>query len=124
MTKPSTDDEITNFLYNLKLRKYEVEAYLTLLKHGPQNYKGLIELSSVPYGKIYATLNILDRKGWVTTLNLKPKIFSAVDPEVPLRDGINTIRNWVTALEEAFRRINPQLKTLYDQSRKTSEDDL
>ena len=41
MVEPSTDDEIENILNNLGLCKYEARAYLTLLKHGPQNYKGL-----------------------------------------------------------------------------------
>jgi sugar-specific transcriptional regulator TrmB len=118
MAKTSNEEDVVNFLNRLKLGKYEAEAYLTLIRHGPQNYKGLIELSGVPYGKIYSTLKTLDNKGWVKTMDQRPKIFCAVDPEIPLRDGINKIRNMVNELEESFQRITPRLKTLYNHSHK------
>jgi sugar-specific transcriptional regulator TrmB len=120
MAQPFSEEEIVNFLYGLRLGKYETEAYLTLIKHGPQNYKGLDELCSVPYGKIYYTLKTLDNKGWVKTVNRRPKIFYAVDPEIPLTNELNRIRNMVNELEESFQRIAPQLKTLYILSHKTS----
>jgi sugar-specific transcriptional regulator TrmB len=118
MAKTSSEEEVVNFLNSLELGKYEAEAYLALIKHGPQNYKGLIELSGVPYGKIYSTLKTLDNKGWVKTTDQRPKIFYAVDPEIPLRNGINKIRNIVYDLEESFQRITPRLKTLYNHSHK------
>ena len=84
MTQPLNEDETKNILHRLKLGKYETEVYLTLLKHGPQDYKGLIKRSGVPYGKIYYTLNDLTKKGWVENRDQKPKIFYATDPEGPL----------------------------------------
>ena len=116
MTTLLSDEKIENFLRNFKLGKYETEAYLTLLKHGPQDYKGLTESSGVPYGKIYYTLNVLAKKGWVGNLDQRPRIFYAVDPEKPLKNHLGRIKKQVNNLEESFHRMIPQLKTLYKQS--------
>ncbi len=113
---PTCDDDVAAFLHRFDLGKYETDAYLTLLQYGPQNYKGLAERSSVPYGKIYATMKALDAKGWVTTLNRRPKIFCAVAPEIPLKTSIERIKKRVNKLEATFQRIGPHLTTLYTQS--------
>ena len=41
MSEISREDEVENLLHDLELCKYERKAYLTLLKHGLQNYKSL-----------------------------------------------------------------------------------
>ncbi len=115
MAKPFSEGEIRNFLRSLKLCKYETEVYLTLLKYGPQDYKGLTELSGVPYGKIYRTLNVLAKKGWVGNLDQRPRIFYAVDPEEPLKNHLVRMKKQMNDLEESFQRIIPQLKALYNQ---------
>jgi len=121
MVEPSPDDEIENLLNNLGLCKYEARAYLTLLKHGPQNYKGLTELSGIPYGRIYCTMKSLTKKGWIKTLDQRPKIFYAVDPETPLRKHLMEVREQVANLEKAILRVSPKLKTLYNQSHSEKE---
>ena len=115
MVKPFSEGEIRNFLRSLKLCKYETEAYLTLLKYGPQDYKGLTELSGVPYGKIYCTLNVLAIKEWVGNLDQRPRIFYALDPEKPLKNHLVRMKKQVNDFEESFQRIIPQLKALYNQ---------
>ena len=114
MTQPLNEDDIKNILHSLKLGKYETEVYLTLLKHGPQDYKALIKRSSVPYGKIYYTLNDLTKKGWVENREHKPKIFYAVDPEGPLINHLIRIKKEMNEIERSVLRIMPQLKTGYN----------
>ena len=87
-------NEIEHFLYNLKLGKYEARAYLTLLKHGPQDYNGLIELSNVPYGQINAILKSLIKKGWVKTPDQRSQTFCAMYPETPLRKYLMNMKKF------------------------------
>jgi len=116
MSQPFSEDDIRTFLRSLKLGKYETEAYLTLVKHGPQDYKGLIKLSHIPYGKIYYTLNILMKKGWVKSRDQTPRIFSALNPEEPLMSYLLDIKKQLKDLENSVLRILPQIKTLYNRS--------
>lgn len=116
MVEPHSEAEIENLLLNLRLCKYEVRAYLTLLRHGPQNYKGLIKHSGIPYGRIYCTMRSLAEKGWIRTLDQRPRIFYAADPEIPLRNHLIRMKEQVASLEKAIRRASPKLKTLYNQS--------
>lgn len=113
-----SDDEIKDTLRRLKLGKYEMEVYLTLLKHGPQDYKELIKRSGVPYGKIYYTLNGLTKKGWVKNRDQKPKIFYAADPEGPLIHHLLRIKKEMNTIERSILRITLQLKTLYNNNNK------
>ena len=116
MVQPLNDDKIKSILRSLKLGKYETEVYLTLLKDGPQDYKGLIKRSGVPYGKIYYTLNGLTIKGWVENLDQKPKIFYAVDPEEPLINHLIRIKEEMNDLERSILQITFHLKTLYNKT--------
>jgi len=124
MMNPFSEDEAENFLQSLKLCKYEAGVYLTLLKKGPQDYKGLVELSEVPYGKVYSTCNSLAEKGWIGEIDQRPKIFYAVDPETPLKEHLMRVKKRVNELEESLKRLTPQLKTLYDQSHRRLPEQL
>ena len=116
MDKPYSNDEIKNFLHTLKLTKYETEVYLAILKHGPQNYKEITKRSGVPYGKIYYTLKTLSKKGWIKSLNTRPRIFHAADPREPLKNHLVQIKEQIHDLEELFQRMIPQFQTLYHRS--------
>jgi len=116
MSKSFSEDDIRSFLHSLKLGKYETEAYLTLLKNGPQDYKGLVKLSRVPYGKIYYTLDILIKKGWVKNSDQKPRVFYALDPEETLMNYLLDMKKQMADMERSVLRIIPQIKTLYGQS--------
>ena len=116
MANPFSEDEIKNFLRNLKLTKYELDVYLTLLQHGPANYKEITKLSGVPYGKIYYTLKSLAKKGWIKSINGRPRIFYSADPQKPLQNYLVRIRKQMNDLEELFQQMIPQLQTLYKKS--------
>jgi sugar-specific transcriptional regulator TrmB len=109
MSNPLSEDEVKNFLYGLELTKYETEVYLTILKYGPQNYKEIIKRSGVPYGKIYYTLTSLTKKGWIQSINKRPRIFHITDPEEVLQNHLARIKKQINDLEELFRKVIPQL---------------
>ena len=119
LEKPFNKDIIENLLHNFRLTKYETDVYLTLLMHGPQNYKGLLKLSGVPLGKIYYIINSLDLKGWVKSIDEKPRIFYTVNPEEPIKNHLIEIKKQINNLEESSQQIMPQLQNLYDHSHKS-----
>ena len=87
-------NEIENFLFSLKLNKYEAKTYLTLLKYGPQDLKKLNKLSGIGHRKIYSTLKSLAEKGWVASLEKKPKTFTAKYPETPLKKYLKSLKEF------------------------------
>jgi len=118
------ENEIEDLLHDLGLCKYERKAYLTLLKHGPQNYKSLSDLSDVPYGKIYSVMERLAEKGWTKSLNQRPKIFYATDPEEHMYNRLLEMKKEMASLENTIQRVSAKLKGLYHHSNPPSEASL
>jgi len=106
------EEDVKTFLQKIGFRKYEIQAYLALIKNGPQEYTGLIKLSGVPYGKIYTTMGALAQKGWAKSSKDRPKIFYPVDPERALKNHLERIRKTIREQEEAYTRISPRLRTV------------
>jgi sugar-specific transcriptional regulator TrmB len=71
-------------LRSVGLNKYEAEAYLTLLKIGPSTAFNISKHGSVPYGRVYDSLNDLVSKGFVELVPSKPKRYRAVNPMVAI----------------------------------------
>jgi len=73
----------------IDLTDYEVAVYLTLLKEGPLTGTILSKLSNVPHGKTYVTSSTLQKKGFITIMQEKPKIFQAINPDIVVKGAIN-----------------------------------
>ncbi len=67
---------------------YEIAIYITLLKEGPLKGTILSRLSGVPHGKTYVSALNLQKKGFITIMQEKPKIFQAIGPEIVVKDAI------------------------------------
>jgi sugar-specific transcriptional regulator TrmB len=76
--------ELNELLERLKLNSYEKAAYIALLKLGNSKASDIYKLAKVPQGRIYDTLNALERMGLITTISKDPKVFQAGDPKVNL----------------------------------------
>ncbi|MBS1267247.1 MAG: HTH-type sugar sensing transcriptional regulator TrmBL1 [Candidatus Woesearchaeota archaeon] len=76
-------------LRELGLTEYEEKVYLTLLKHGSLTGGKTSKLSQVPHGRTYEVLHKLAQKGFVSVLEVKPKIFKAVDLKTAVSSEIN-----------------------------------
>ena len=71
-------------LIELGLNKYEADAYLYVLKHGISEAGPVYKNTTIPYGKIYDTLNSLVKKGLVEVQNKRPKKYMAKRPRAAL----------------------------------------
>ena len=70
-------DELKEF----GLNKYEIDAYLALIREGERTAHIISQKSSVPYGKIYSVLYSLEEKGFVNVSSSTPRKFKAVEPK-------------------------------------------
>lgn len=111
--------EVMHFLDDLRLTKYEKLAYLNLVINGAQHYKSLVRSSGIPYGKIYAIMNALELKGFVTISSGRPKLFRAVDPQTVFDRHYIDLREALDDYLERSRRILAVLQPLYEQTRVT-----
>lgn len=96
-------------LKQLGLTEYEVQVYLALLKYGSLKGGELSKLSSVPHGKTYQALESLQSKGFVSVLPVKPKVFSAVKPEIAIvtysNIKINNLKNLEQDLIKNLKKV-------------------
>jgi sugar-specific transcriptional regulator TrmB len=113
--------EVMHFLDDLRLTKYEKLAYLNLVINGAQHYKSLVRNSGIPYGKIYAIMNALELKGFVTISSGRPKRFRAVNPQTVLDQHYVDLRQALDDYLERSRRILAVLLPLYEQTRMTAQ---
>jgi len=96
-------------LYNLGLGEYESKIYLALLKYGHLTGSDLARASKVPQSKIYEIASCLEKKGFVSVLNLKPRQFRAVEPEKAISTFINSKKE---NLEKAGEDLMKNLKEI------------
>ncbi|MDK2782612.1 MAG: HTH-type transcriptional regulator, sugar sensing transcriptional regulator [Thermococcaceae archaeon] len=75
------EGELKALLKELGLNKYEVNAYLTLIKQGPLTAGDLASLSKVPQPRIYDVVRSLMSKGFVAITSERPKKIVPLDPE-------------------------------------------
>jgi sugar-specific transcriptional regulator TrmB len=108
----------SHILKPLGLSDYEIRVFLTLLVNGPMNYKVLGQESSVPTGKIYVVLSSLESKGFIETIQEKPKVFKAAEPKKALRRRLRQIEDDYFELElktkEALLTLQNQYNLKYD----------
>jgi len=71
LTTPISE-EAKRVLRELGLTEYETRAYLALLEKGVLTASQVSEYSGVPYSKVYETLGMLERKGWIETEQGRP----------------------------------------------------
>ena len=106
---------IISLLRSLGLTKYETLAYLSLIKNGPQNRKSLTSLTEIPSGKIYTVVKNLTGEGWIrVSMNERPMILYAVDPEVTIKKRIIELREKLNLLETNSSRVLAVLKPKYN----------
>ena len=100
------EGELKALLKELGLNKYEVNAYLTLIKQGPLTAGELASLSKAPQPRIYDVVRSLMGKGFVAVTSERPKKVVPLDPEKVL--GAME-KNYLKKIELAKR----ELKAMY-----------
>lgn len=96
-------------LREIGLTEYEEKIYLTLLKEGSLTGGQVSRLSNVPHGRTYEVLQHLARKGFVSILPIKPKLFKAVEPKIAVKEHIDQkisrLQNMATSMPAELQRL-------------------
>ncbi len=98
-------------LRTLGLSDYEAQAYLALVAHGPLSAKEVSERTGIPYTKVYEVLRKLEDRGWVDSVEAKPRIYRARPPS-QVADVV--ARELMEKLGTAVRTLKDELQRLYE----------
>ena len=100
------EEEVIALLQKLGFSKSEALVYVTLLKHGPLPARALSDLAGVPYSKVYSILESLSRKGFVTVIEERPRLYLATDPSETFPLYIQSLINEIqSAGEKALEKL-------------------
>ena len=105
-------DTVRRVLRELGLTEYETETYIALLSSGVLTASAVSEQSSVPYSKIYETLNALERKGWIEAERGRP---SKYFPKSPVEALSMTRLQFEEKLHGWEKTINAELQPIFEQ---------
>ncbi|MGQ9725539.1 MAG: TrmB family transcriptional regulator [Candidatus Bathycorpusculaceae bacterium] len=75
-----TIGESKHILKEMGLNSYEVDAYFALLESGQLTAMEISEKAKVPYSKIYEVLNSLREKGWIKSVESRPRKYYPLPP--------------------------------------------
>ena len=89
-------------LRKLGLSEYESKVYLTLVRYGSLGGRKLSKLSSVPQSKIYEVLYKLAEKKFVSILEVKPKLFKAIEPRAAIKNFLLSKKQEIETLERTI----------------------
>ena len=112
------EDEVIALLQKLGFSKSEALVYVTLLKHGPLTARALSDLSGVPYSKVYTILESLSRKGFVTIIEERPRLYLATDPEETFPSYIDSL---IHEIKSAGEKALKKLREIYANKAKIEE---
>lgn len=104
-------------LKQVGLNEYEAKVYITLLEEGSLKGGQISKISKVPHGKTYESLVSLESKGFISITPVKPKIFTALNPDIAIDNLLNQKNQTFNNIKD---KINEKLKT----SKKVKEDKI
>ena len=120
MPTPISEDS-KKVLREIGLREYETRAYLTLLKRGAMTASEVSEHGSVPYSKVYETLNSLERKDWIEVERGRP---SRYFPKAP-SESLETARLRLEDMINGWKHIIlDELQPLYEKRELMEKPDI
>jgi len=111
--------EIEKLLRDLRLNKYETNAYLIILKKGILKASTISKEGAIPFGKVYESLSSLLGKGLIEVQNTRPKKYKIRKPHIAFKDFIEAkkeesekdlekLKNSIRHLEEKISKINTE----------------
>ncbi len=77
--------KVGDLIDELGLDSYKRGVYEWLLKVDSSTARELSEETKVPYGKIYVTLNELEKLGLISILPTEPKTYKAIEPKLAFK---------------------------------------
>ncbi|PNV77413.1 MAG: hypothetical protein C0200_06290 [Thermoproteota archaeon] len=103
-------NELIDLMRALGLSSYEAKAYTALLLHGPLTSTELASHGGIPQPRVYDIIRGLVEKGLVQISHGRPKKFSAISPEVALKNYV--MRRNLKELE-IYSRVIDELKSTH-----------
>ena len=94
--------KVEEFIEELNLNKYKKAIYLWLLKTNNSAAKEICNKTEVPYGKIYETLNEMEKQGLISIIPSEPKTYKALNPKIAFK----------FMLEKQKESINQKIKKI------------
>ena len=114
-------EEARKVLREVGLTDYETRAYLILLEQGVMTASEVSEHGSVPYSKVYETLNSLERKGWIEAERGRP---SRYFPKAP-SEALEAARLRLEDMVSGWRRVVlGELQPLYERRELLEKPDI
>ena len=114
-------EEARKVLREVGLTDYETRAYLILLERGVMTASEVSEHGSVPYSKVYETLNSLERKGWIEAERSRP---SRYFPKAP-SEALEAARLRLEDMMNGWRHVVlGELQPLYERRELLEKPDI
>jgi sugar-specific transcriptional regulator TrmB len=114
-------EDAKKVLHEIGLREYETRAYLTLLERGAMTASEVSEHGTVPYSKIYETLNSLERKGWIEVEQGRPSRYFPKAPSESLEAAKLRLEDKVNIWKHV---VMGELQPLYEQRELREKPDI
>jgi len=99
-------------LQSLGLNSYESAAYVTLVREGISTALDITKKSTVPHGKIYPVLAVLEQKGFVKKFEGTPSRFMAVEPKIIIEDVFHRKELELKELKQRSEKLIAELQAL------------
>jgi len=100
--------KVEEFIEELKLNKYKKAIYLWLLKANISSAREICDKTDVPYGKIYETLNEMEKGGLISIIPSEPKTYKALNPKIAFKFILEKEKE---KIEEKLQKISLLEKT-------------
>jgi sugar-specific transcriptional regulator TrmB len=114
-------EEAKKVLRQIGLREYETRAYQTLLNRGAMTASEVSEHGSVPYSKVYETLNSLERKGWIEVERGRPSRYFPKAPSESLEAAKLRLEDMVNGWKHI---ILDELQPMYEKRELMEKPDI
>ncbi|ASJ01124.1 TrmB family transcriptional regulator [Thermococcus gorgonarius] len=97
--------QLAQALNGIGFTKYETLTYWTLLVYGPSTAREISSKSGVPYNRVYDTISSLKRRGFVTEVEGKPKVYVAYSPRIAFLRFKRELDEIMAQFEEALKDV-------------------
>ena len=114
-------EDAKKVLREIGLREYETRAYLTLLERGAMTASEVSQQGSVPYSKVYETLNSLERKDWIEVEQGRPSRYFPKAPSESLEAAKLRLEDQVNSWKHV---VMGELQPLYEKRELREKPDI
>lgn len=111
------DEATIRALRNLGLSSYEARVYISLVRNGALTASEVSSQSRIPFSRVYDVLAALERGGWITVEQGRPKRYVPKSPRETAKAAVLSAQD---RLAEWEQRVIENLQPLFDEKTKIS----